>query len=538
MSYRSRLVLYVGMLVVLLVGMMALSFKAARDVIVTSTQQHLSYIASHQSEVVESQFAAVQRNAGLMAEDQRLLEYLREPDPNASSAKELVAHYVRRFALLPGDSLLILSATGEVQVGAAPPTLVAAVRQRSGADTGQAFYLDTPHGVLMSALQPIVESGRRRGTVLLTRLMDQRWLSELEPPSSDYLLFFERRGRVTGSSNPRFKDARVDVRSGRLRYRGQTYRMESIPYAPPGEALPGLWFGTSDANVTGLLASYQRWVFAFAALGSLAVALVGWLVLRNFSRPMAALMQITAQMIKGELPVMVRSDAKSEMDSLVNRFADVIDSLRREQSKLETANRKLQETAITDSLTGLYNRRYLQEVTPGLFAQVVRDQRYLTAVLMDLDYFKAINDSWGHLGGDAVLVHFAQLLQHNSRANDFLFRIGGEEFLLLNVAETPRDSVALAEKIRELVSRSPASYQGSSVTITVSIGVSCCYGKTGDVSLSTLMRAADKSLYEAKSSGRNCVVLHASCREATADRPKSRPRIALVKSGENTKPQG
>jgi two-component system cell cycle response regulator len=176
-------------------------------------------------------------------------------------------------------------------------------------------------------------------------------------------------------------------------------------------------------------------------------------------------------------------------------------------------------------------------VTPGLFAQVVRDQRYLTAVLIDLDYFKSINDSWGHLGGDAVLVQFAQLLQHNSRANDFLFRIGGEEFLILNVAEAPGNSVALAEKIRELVSRSPANYQGSAIPITVSIGVSCCFGKSGDISLSMLMRAADKALYEAKSSGRNRVVLHSSCVDA-AGGARPRPRITLVESGNKSKPRG
>jgi diguanylate cyclase (GGDEF)-like protein len=169
-------------------------------------------------------------------------------------------------------------------------------------------------------------------------------------------------------------------------------------------------------------------------------------------------------------------------------------------------------------------------VTPGLFAQVVRDRRYLTAVLLDLDFFKAINDSWGHLGGDAVLVHFARLLKHNSRANDFLFRIGGEEFMLLNVTEDPRQSVGLAKKIRELVQNSPANYQGNTIPITVSAGISCVHGESGDISLSTLMRAADKALYEAKSAGRNRVILHSSCLDATSatGTVRRRTRIALV----------
>jgi two-component system cell cycle response regulator len=190
-------------------------------------------------------------------------------------------------------------------------------------------------------------------------------------------------------------------------------------------------------------------------------------------------------------------------------------------------HKTLQETAITDSLTGLYNRRYLQEVAPGLFAQVERDGRNLTGVLLDLDYFKVINDRHGHLGGDAVLIHFGRLLRNNSRANDHLFRIGGEEFLILNVTEDPDDSVKLANKLRELVAQSPAEYHGTEVPITVSVGVSCCSGATPGGSLSTLLRAADKALYEAKADGRNRVVLHSSCQAATAARST---RMKLVKN--------
>ena len=202
------------------------------------------------------------------------------------------------------------------------------------------------------------------------------------------------------------------------------------------------------------------------------------------------------------------------MDLLVNRFADVLDALRRQQAELRLVHRQLQETAITDSLTHLYNRRYLQEVSPGLFARAQREGRYVTAVLMDLDWFKEINDCHGHLGGDAVLARFSRLLKQNSRASDQLFRVGGEEFLILNLTDDPEESVTLANKLRVLLARSPARYQDASIPITVSAGVSCCSGTSGDGSLSQLMRMADKALYEAKAGGRNRVVLHSSCRSA------------------------
>ena len=103
--------------------------------------------------------------------------------------------------------------------------------------------------------------------------------------------------------------------------------------------------------------------------------------------------------------------------------------------------------------------------------------------------------------------------------------------MILNVTEDPQDSVSMANKLRELVSESPASYQGISLPITVSIGVSCCHGNSdGKISLSTLMRTADKALYEAKSSGRNRVVLHSSCQEATSAE-QGRARLIPIKGG-------
>lgn len=529
MTYRSRLLLYVGMLIVLLVGMMTLSFKAAQDVIVAGTEEHLRHVALRKEAGVRVQLQELEHYTDVIASDLRLQEYLYIILELGTSGEGLEAYYDRQFASLPTDCRLILSEKGEVLLGKEYPRLINEMRQRNASSESQYFFFESPQGVIMAAAHPVFYQGQRMATAVVGRVFDQSWLKRQEDQSRDYLLFFERHGRVLASSNTRYLDLPIDARALRLDYGDDHFRLREVSYGQPRAGLPVLWFGVAESSLNEMLAGYQRWVYFFAALGSVAVLLVGWLMIRNFSKPMEALMRTTEKMIDGELPVMARSYARTEMDGLVNRFADVLDALRREQSKLEQANRKLQETAITDSLTGLYNRRYLQEVTPGLFARVVRGKRYLTALLLDLDYFKAINDSWGHLGGDAVLVHFARLLKHNSRADDFLFRIGGEEFLLLNVTEDPQDSVALANKIRGLVQNSPANYQGNSIPMTVSAGISCCHGNAGEVSLSNLMRAADQALYDAKSAGRNRVVLHSSCLEATSA-AKRRTHVALVDS--------
>lgn len=528
MTYKTRLIVYVGMLIILLAGMMTLSFKTARDVIMAGTQEHLRHGALLKQDSVRAQREELLHYTEIIGSDLRLQEYLFIIVELGTSPEGLEAYYNRQFGVLPTDFRLILSGEGEVLLEPEYPSLVEKARQHLESGEYGHFYTMSPDGMLMVAMGPVIYQGQQLATAFVARALDEAWLATQERRSGDHLLFFEQNGELLWSSNPDFTGAPVDVPTKSLRWRDESFRLHEVSIYDGGVQLPRLWFAISETRLILLLERYQSWVYLFAVLGSLAVLLVGWLMMRNFDRPFSQLMLTTEQMIEGKLPIMSRSESNTEMDKLVNRFADVLDALRHEQAELKRAHKKLQETAITDSLTGLYNRRYLQEVTPGLFAQVVRDQRYLTAVLMDLDYFKAINDCHGHLGGDAVLVHFARLLQHNSRANDHLFRIGGEEFLILNVAEDPQSSIVLANKIRELVSQSPANYQGTEIPTTVSIGISCCYGRSGESSLSRLMRAADKALYEAKSSGRNQVVSHASCRDAVAS-ISGRPNISLVR---------
>ena len=529
MTYRSRLLLYVGMLIVLLIGMMTLSFKAAHDVIVESAEERLRHAALRKQQDVHAERQELLRYAGIIADDLRLQEYLYIILELGTSQESLAPYVNRQFGALPGDACLIISHEGEVLLGEEHPRVAEEVLRYLKSARGGYFYFRSPQGVVMVVMAPVIYEGQRLATTVVARTLDQQWLNQQADSSSDYLLLFEKAGNILWSSNAHYQGMDVDVHARVLEEEDQYIHLRKVIFAEENPAVPRLWMGISESVLIQLLASYQRWAYSFTAIGVLAVLLVGWLMVRNISRPFSQLMSITEEMVQGKLPVMSRSESKTEMDQLANRFADVLDALRREQARVRRAHQKLQETAITDSLTGLYNRRYLQEIIAGLFAQVVRDRRYLTAILLDLDFFKAINDRHGHLGGDAVLVHFARLLKHNSRANDYLFRIGGEEFLILNVAEDTESSFALASKIRKLVDQSPSNYQGSEIPMTVSIGISCWLGTSGEGSLSQLMRAADKALYEAKSNGRNQVVRHSSCLDAAGSTGRQH-KLALVSS--------
>ena len=516
MSYKARLLLYLAMLLVLLVGMMTLSFRAARDVVDASSQERLKYAALRKHESLQAEREELLHYTGFMAVDAPLQQYVAGSDASAAGIRDIEAHYQSRFQSLAVDCRLVMSASGLPLLGTDCPGFADQIRNRLPVAQSEFFYYVSPRGVMAAALRPLLSQWPEQAVVAVARVMDEQWLNRHERRSGDYLLFFEHGGRMLWSSNPEFRAAAIDTVGRSLQKQDKFFRMHEVVLEAAGSGAPRLWVAVSQNRLMDLLSGYQRWLYVFTALGAAAILLLGWLMLRNFQRPFRQLMLTTEEMMEGELPVMSRSHAKTEMDLLVNRFADVLDALRRKQSELRQVHQKLQETAITDSLTELYNRRYLQEVSTGLFAQAERDGRYLMAILLDLDWFKEINDRHGHLGGDAVLMHFSQLLRHNSRASDQLFRVGGEEFMILAVTDDPAESVTLADKLRILVEQSPARYQDVEIPVSVSAGISCCSGGARGASLSQLMRMADKALYEAKAGGRNCVVLHSSCHSATA----------------------
>lgn len=158
----------------------------------------------------------------------------------------------------------------------------------------------------------------------------------------------------------------------------------------------------------------------------------------------------------------------------------------------------------TDALTGAYNRNGLNEIVTEIFIANGR-KRALCVMMLDIDYFKRINDTYGHDAGDKIIQHFAKVVSGAVRGSDYLARWGGEEFVLLCPA-TPLDGAAmLAEKIRVAICSHPFELETLSISFTVSIGVSQ-YEGTAD-SFERMLKRADSALYRAKAGGRNCVVI-------------------------------
>lgn len=173
--------------------------------------------------------------------------------------------------------------------------------------------------------------------------------------------------------------------------------------------------------------------------------------------------------------------------------------LAEKNEELNSLNHKLQELSVTDGLTRLYNRRKLDEVLQYEYDKAMRYKSTLAVILLDIDRFKLINDDYGHLVGDQVLMAFAKLLEENTRSTDTLGRWGGEEFLIIAPELDKSHAIAFAEKLRHHI----ASYAFESVgKRTASFGVSILekYDEIKD-----LMKRVDDALYDAKRSGRNKV---------------------------------
>ena len=174
----------------------------------------------------------------------------------------------------------------------------------------------------------------------------------------------------------------------------------------------------------------------------------------------------------------------------------------------------LQEQATRDGLTGLYNRRYLDETLEREIARAHRERYPLSLVMIDLDHFKVINDTYGHRAGDEMLRVLARLLQSDVRAEDVPCRYGGEEFLVLLPKMTPAAAGDRAERWRRAFAETAVSFDGRSLGATASIGVAGFpdHGATPD----ELTRRADEALYRAKREGRNRVVIADGPEESAA----------------------
>lgn len=268
------------------------------------------------------------------------------------------------------------------------------------------------------------------------------------------------------------------------------------------------------------LAEVRRRLTVFGLLGTAAVLLLTWFAARRVLRPILLLSAAAQRVSHGETDVQLPVRGSDEISELTSAFNDMAtrirdsrlslerahDELARANRELTDANRSLETLAITDGLTGLYNRRHFQDVLERELARCLRDGKTLSLLMCDLDRFKAYNDRFGHPEGDALLRRVAATLTSSIRHSDMAFRYGGEELAVLLPACSKLQARQVAEKVRLAVRGAQdervARFRG---VTTISIGVAT-FPEDGRVARG-LVDVADAALYAAKAGGRDMVVV-------------------------------
>jgi len=199
-------------------------------------------------------------------------------------------------------------------------------------------------------------------------------------------------------------------------------------------------------------------------------------------------------------------DSRAKLHVSEKVLHDTNAALQSQLDQIQTLQSQLREQAHRDPLTGLYNRRYLDTAMVRELARCKRDVQPLSVLMLDLDFFKRVNDQFGHAAGDLVLKSLASLLTQHTRSSDVACRFGGEEFLVLLPNMPLAAAFDKAEKLRHLFEAQTLVWEGMPVRTTLSIGVATFpeHGETQGV----LVRSADQALYQAKSAGRNRTVLY------------------------------
>lgn len=334
--------------------------------------------------------------------------------------------------------------------------------------------------------------------------------SATKSPPGDVLLL-DRDGRILVSSlSPEDKLVQLDESSLRqlraqpgesLVFRGMTHQ-EVIGIADVSAELPITIVAERDRAEV-----YATWIklrdMFLTLVGALVVvvAAVAFHMGRSIVGPLQRLIGAADRIADGDLEVRLAANRNDELGHLTLVFNQMADRLRHSRAEIMATNQVLETLSITDSLTSLHNRSKLDAILSDQLARFKRTQREFTLLMIDIDHFKTLNDTYGHLTGDDILAAVARILVQSIRSIDYAARYGGDEFIIILVETSPEQAQKTAERIRSRVENMRYGSTGSTIAVTVSIGIVRC--QSDDTIPTAVFARADRALYEAKHAGRN-----------------------------------
>ncbi len=281
----------------------------------------------------------------------------------------------------------------------------------------------------------------------------------------------------------------------------------------------GIGYLSEKLHLTIIAERDHREVYAaWIKLRDLFLALVGILILvvtaialrmgHSIVKPLQDLNNATKHIVEGDLEVRLTITRKDELGQLARTFNQMAEILLQKRTKIiannqamKQKNKQLQALSVTDGLTGLYNRNKLNMIITDQLARFKRNHRPFAVLMMDVDHFKTLNDSLGHIVGDKILSAVAKILTQSIRSVDFAARYGGDEFIIILTETTVNEALKTAERIRSQVVEIIHGSDDKKITVTLSIGIVQCQPE--DTTSTVLLTRADNALYAAKHAGRN-----------------------------------
>lgn len=506
-TYHNRLLVYTGLLVAFLLGVLVFSYGSSRSVIIDQASQNVNRAARQIEFHLVAEASALGQRVQMIGSNMEVIKYMSgvtDVTTNTQPLRELID---QQFEWLPHTKVVVVSYKGRELYGDKHTKLAEEIKNRNNMNNADnIFYYYQNDIIEVVAVAPIFYRNKYLGAVAVSKPLDRAWMTDIATHSDGHLILVSDEKILHFTKRQALAGSRFSHIEGQLVLNNEPFMVQMIEVEKRMDNVPQIWLGLSESRLMADLQSNKNAILILSIVGSLAILITGLMILKNFSKPMWELINSVRDIEKGQFPDIVETEANSEMDVLRNHFSRMVRSLKEKQATISEIHEKLEHQATTDELTGLYNRRHLYDLFPKLLSESDRQKTGLVVILCDLDKFKAINDQLGHFGGDECLRHFAKILKACSRASDFIFRMGGEEFLLVS-SGTLEGGMVLAEKIRRKLEATPVSYDGSTIAMTVSIGVAFAEKELGNGSLSKIVGEADLALYRAKDDGRNCVCL-------------------------------
>ncbi len=415
-------------------------------------------------------------------------------------------------SLVKADFLKVIGADGKTLVDLNSDLLTAKPlndadlidRALNGENAGEVLTSVDEKRVYLVAAAALPDNGVGRGALLMGTKVDQDLLNEVSLPERT-LFAYTARGIVASTDfalrTKEWESALASSPEGVQTVDGKQYVVATAPVEVNG--LPSAVRVATVMSVDTLAAQTKSdwtrtWlIFGF---GAAVLILAGLVVTRNVVHPVRELTAAAGRLERGDLDVRVESTRGDEIGQLAHAFNTMGAELKSRDERLAESFNEVKRLSETDALTGLLNHR---TITERLGSELARAHRYdgrFGLMVIDLDNFKLLNDTYGHPVGDRALRHVSNLLVREFRASDFVARSGGDEFMLVLPECGPAEVTGAAEKLQKAIADTGfEAPDGSRVPIRMSIGVSC-YPEDGRDE-NTLIALADANLYLSKSRG-------------------------------------